>query len=211
MGVDVKSILSVTEEVFNDFISKHVLITKIMNVDNGQEVCYYSSNPPSVENLVAVRKTINNSHEYYAETNYEKAKESMTKMTTENNQFLLSLCDAIYQAQRNAEEEYEREKFGDNPPVRLVVMREDKVRVEIRKENGGHNEPHLHIIHSDKIDASLSLKSFHVLAGNIDGRALKHVLRTLIPVQAKLFAIWETLNEQENSIGAEKLISNLFG
>jgi hypothetical protein len=135
----------------------------------------------------------------------------MMNMSNPHDQFLLSLCDAIYQAKKTAEEEYERERYGDNPPARLLVMREDKVRVEIRKENGRHNEPHLHIIHSDKIDASLSLKSFRVLAGNIDGRALKHVLRTLIPVQAKLFAIWETLNEQDNSIGAEKLIIDLFG
>lgn len=86
----------------------------------------------------------------------------------------------------------------------------DKVRVEIRKENVSHNEPHLHITHSDKIDASLSLKDFRVLAGNIDGKTMKYMRGTLIQVQDKLLSIWESLNEQDNSVGAEKLISNLF-
>ncbi len=90
-------------------------------------------------------------------------------------------------------------------------MRQDKVRVEIRKETVNHNEPHLHVTHSDKIDVSLSLNDFRILAGRIDSKTRKHLLRVLEPVQPKLLEIWETLNEQDNSVGAEKLISNLFG
>jgi hypothetical protein len=135
----------------------------------------------------------------------------MMNMSNPHDRFLLSLCDAVYQAQKSAEKEYKRERFGDNMPFELLVMRKDKVSVEVRKENVRHNEPHLHIIHSDKIDASLSLKDFRVLAGNIDRKTIKYMLRTPVPVQAKLLSIWETLNEQDNSIGAEILISNLFG
>ncbi|MBV7431014.1 MULTISPECIES: DUF4160 domain-containing protein [unclassified Acidovorax] len=124
---------------------------------------------------------------------------------------LLSLCGAIYNAQARAEEERKRELFGDSIPIELFVTRMDKVRVEIRKENVSHNEPHMHITHSDKIDVSLSLKDFSVLAGTIDRKTLKNVLRVLAPVKDRLMEIWTTLNEQDNSVGAERLISNLFG
>jgi len=90
-------------------------------------------------------------------------------------------------------------------------MRQDKVRVEIRKENVSHNEPHLHIKHSDKIDVSLSLNDFRVLAGEIDRKTMKHILSVLNPVKPKLMEIWNELNEKDNSVGAEKIISNLFG
>ena len=132
-------------------------------------------------------------------------------MTDAIDQFLQSLCVSIYRAQARAEDERKRELFGDSVFLELFVVRIDKVRVEIRKENVSHNEPHMHITHSDKIDASLSLNDFRVLAGDIDRKTLKHVLRLLVPVRAKLMEIWNTLNEQDNSIGAEKLISNLFG
>lgn len=88
-------------------------------------------------------------------------------------------------------------------------MRKDKVRVEIRKENVGHHEPHLHVVHSDKIDASISLKDFSVLAGSIDRNTHKYFTKVLSPKQADLMAIWNELNEKENSVGAETLISNL--
>ena len=131
-------------------------------------------------------------------------------MSIESEEILLSLCDNIYFAQKKAEEEHRRELFGDGVIIELFVMKSDKVRVEIRKENVNHNEPHLHITHSDKIDASISIKDFRVLAGEIDSKTMKYMLRKLSPVQPKLLAIWETLNEQDNSIGAEKQISNLF-
>ena len=131
-------------------------------------------------------------------------------MPLENQEFLLSICDGIYRAQERAAEEYRREKPGDSISIELFVMRRDKVRVEIRKENVNHNEPHLHITHSDIINASLSLKDFRVLAGNIDSKTKRHLLDLLTPVQPKLMAIWTTLNEKDNSVGAEKLISNLF-
>lgn len=125
--------------------------------------------------------------------------------------FLLELCERIYRAEQRASEERKREIFGDSFPIELLLMRQDKVRVEIRKETVNHNEPHLHVTHSDKIDVSLSLNDFRVLAGEIDRKTMRHLLRVLEPVQPKLLEVWDTLNEQDNSVGAEKLISNLFG
>jgi len=125
--------------------------------------------------------------------------------------FLLSLCESIYRAEQKASEERKQEVFGDNVPIELLLMRNDKVRVEVRKENVSHNEPHLHITHSDKINVSLSLKDFRILGGEIDRKTMKHMLRVLAPVKPKLMEIWSTLNEQDNAVGAEKLIRNLFG
>lgn len=127
----------------------------------------------------------------------------------EAEQFLLSLCDAIYRAEARAQEERKRELFGDQPSLELLLMRKDKIKVEIRKENVNHNAPHIHVMHSDKINVSISLINFQVLAGNIDNKTLKHLRNTLVPLKEKLNAIWIELNEKENSIGAEKLISNL--
>lgn len=132
-------------------------------------------------------------------------------MSSASEQFLLSLCESLYRAEQRASDERKREVFGDSFPIELLLMRHDKVRVEIRKENVSHNEPHLHITHSDKIDVSLSLNDFRVLAGEIDRKTMKHLLRVLQPVKPKLMEIWNTLNEHDNAVGAEKLISNLFG
>ena len=122
---------------------------------------------------------------------------------------LLELCQALHQADQRAKDEYKRELFGDAFIPELLVMRKDKVRVEIRKENVSHNAPHLHISHSDKFDASISLKDFSILAGDIDRKVLKHFLKQLVPVKAQLMEIWNELNEQENSRAAEVMISNL--
>ncbi|MEN9358773.1 MAG: hypothetical protein RL095_308 [Verrucomicrobiota bacterium] len=127
-----------------------------------------------------------------------------------SDQFLLALCESIYRAEKSASDEQKREAFGGSFPIELLLIRRDKVRVEIRKENVSHNEPHLHITHSDKIDVSLSLNDFRVLAGEIDRRTMKHMLIVLNPVKSKLMEIWNELNEKDNSVGAEKLISNLF-
>jgi hypothetical protein len=40
---------------------------------------------------------------------------------------------------------------------------------------------------------------------------MKHLSKELHPVRDKLNEIWTTLNEKEDAVGAEKLISNLFG
>lgn len=126
-----------------------------------------------------------------------------------NELYLLSLCDLIHRMERNAEAERKREIFGDRFVPELLVAKLDKVRVEIRKENVAHNEPHLHVKHSDIIDASISLISFQVLAGKIDGKSHKHLLRVLSPNKDRLLSIWHELNEKDNSIGAEKLINSL--
>ncbi len=132
-------------------------------------------------------------------------------MPATSEQLLLALCESIYRAEKRAADERKRETFGGSLPVELLLMRQDKVRVEIRKENVSHNEPHLHIKHSDKIDVSLSLNDFRVLAGEIDRKTMKHILSVLNPVKPKLMEIWNELNEKDNSVGAEKIISNLFG
>jgi Domain of unknown function (DUF4160) len=127
----------------------------------------------------------------------------------DTQQLLLWLCDAAYAAEKRADEDHKKELFGDVFVPELLLMRKDHIRIEIRKENVSHNEPHLHVVHSDKIDASISLNSFAVLAGNIDRQTLKYFKKLLSTKQKQLLAIWEELNEKENSVGAEKLISDL--
>ena len=127
----------------------------------------------------------------------------------ETTEFLLKLCNEIYLAEKLAADEYKREQFGDNLPLEFLIMRKDKVRVELRKENVSHSAPHIHITHSDKIDVSISLVDFSVLAGNIDKKNLKYFLGVLVPKKDKLLEIWNELNEKDNSIEAHKLIGNL--
>jgi hypothetical protein len=129
------------------------------------------------------------------------------QMTTD--ELLHRICIAIHATEAKAFEGRRKAIIGDQVGLGFLVMREDKVRVEIRKESTGHNEPHLHVSHSDKIDASISLLTFRVLAGKIDRRTLKYFLKTLRPKRAALLKIWEELNEKENSVAAEELISNL--
>lgn len=123
--------------------------------------------------------------------------------------FLESLCMEIYEAERDASEERKKEHFGDTSFIELVIMRKDKVRIEIRKEAGKHHEPHMHITHSDKIDVSISLNSFKILSGHIDSKTQAKLLSVLTPKQKELCSIWDELNEKENSAEAEKLISSL--
>lgn len=123
--------------------------------------------------------------------------------------FLLQLCDEVYRAEERAQEERKREVFGDKFVPELLLMRKEKVKVEIRKENVNHNAPHIHITHSDKIDVSISLVDFSILAGRIDGKTQKQLLRLLSPKKEELNKIWIELNEKDNSVGAKKMISNL--
>ena len=134
---------------------------------------------------------------------------SATGTQVDADLLLSQLCKDLYEAEELAVSEYRRELFGDKFIPELVLMREGKIRVEIRKENVSHNTPHLHIKHSDKIDASISLLDFSTLAGQIDSKTLKFFLKKLKPLKANLLAIWNELNEKENSMGAEELISNL--
>lgn len=124
-------------------------------------------------------------------------------------EYLLSLCDLIHRAEQRASQEREREELGDAALMKRLVMRVNKVRVEIRKENVSHNEPHLHLTHEGNIDVSLSLNDFRVLAGNIDGKSKKHLLKVLVPAKPKLLEIWNALNEQDDHLVVEKLISEL--
>jgi len=126
-----------------------------------------------------------------------------------HKELLGKLCKDIYKAEKLADLERKRERFGDSPPIEFLVMRIDKIRVEIRKETNSHHEPHIHITHSDKIDASISLNTFVVLAGKIDKHTTKNLKNVLIPKKDKLLEIWNELNEKDNSIAVEKLIRNL--
>ncbi len=128
-------------------------------------------------------------------------------MDTEN--YLLDLCNVIYKAESTARAERKKEFSGDNYYPEFLVMRQDKVRVEIRKENVKHNEPHIHVTHSDKIDVSISIIDFKILAGKIDKNTYKYIISILFPKKDKLIEIWKELNEKQNSVGVEKLISNL--
>jgi len=130
---------------------------------------------------------------------------TMASSASDSEELLLSLCVAIHAAEERAEAE-RRQRLDAGDFLELLLMREDKVRVEIRKENSRHKEPHIHVTHTDRIDASLSIKSFEVLAGEIDRYSLRHLLRVLRPRQEKLLAIWRALNEDEDHIAAEKLI-----
>ncbi|KFZ30800.1 hypothetical protein IDSA_06840 [Pseudidiomarina salinarum] len=123
--------------------------------------------------------------------------------------FLLELCEEIYRGEERAQAERKRELFGNQFVPELLLMRKDKVRVEIRKENVSHNMPHIHITHSDKIDVSISLNDFSVLAGNIDRKTKKYLLGLLVPKKDELNAIWVELNEKDESVGAEKMIQDL--
>jgi hypothetical protein len=123
--------------------------------------------------------------------------------------FLLQLCDEVYRGEEIAKAERKRAFFGDQFFPQYLLMRRDKIRVEIRKENVSHNEPHIHITHSDKINVSISLNDFSVLAGSIDRKTQKQLLEILIPKKDALNKIWFELNEKDNSVGAEKMISNL--
>ena len=123
--------------------------------------------------------------------------------------FLKILCKEIHNAEKAASDEKRREIFGDNPPTELLVMYKYKVRVEIRKEDVSHHEPHMHISHTDKYDISVSLNSFEPLAGEIDRKSMKWLSKTLTHKKDQLLKVWNELNEKNNSI-ADQAIINRF-
>jgi hypothetical protein len=122
---------------------------------------------------------------------------------------LSSFCVDADRAHKRASEERRKELFGNNIPIEIVVMRSGKIKVEIRKENAGHKEPHLHIKHSDQFDASISLNDFRVLAGKLDTKTMKYLMPELKRKQKKYRAIWRSLNEEEDSVGVERLVGEL--
>lgn len=123
-------------------------------------------------------------------------------------EILVRLCEIVYQAQCAAELEH-RWEAGLEHVIELFVARQDKVAIEIRSEEAPHNEPHLHITHTDKIDVSLSLNDFRILAGTIDHKTLKKLKPALVGYQPQLTAIWVALNESCDSLEAHRTISNL--
>lgn len=126
-----------------------------------------------------------------------------------NDDFLNQLCREIHKAAKLASEERKREVFGDNPPMELLVMYKYKVRVEIRKEDNSHHEPHMHISHTDKFDISVSLNTFNVLAGKIDRKEMKQLKQILLPKKEQLLEIWNELNENNNCFAAQQIIETI--
>lgn len=135
---------------------------------------------------------------------------AITVQSSSTATLLSWICDAVHEAQKQADAERRLRLSNNEFFPGLLICREDKVRVELRKETSSHNTPHIHVTHSDKIDASISIESFKVLAGEIDGTTLKHLKKRLVPVKGKLKEIWDELNEKDNSVAAEKLINSLF-
>jgi hypothetical protein len=129
-------------------------------------------------------------------------------MKQQHHDLLYALCRTVYQAQAAAELEYRREA-GLEHVIELFITKRDKIAVEIRAEGVSHNEPHLHITHSDKIDVSLSLNDFRILAGEIDRKTLKNLKPILVRCQPHLLDIWKALNETGDSAEAHRIISNL--
>jgi hypothetical protein len=133
----------------------------------------------------------------------------MNKLAINREKFLLELCEEIYLVEKKCQQERDSESCGNAQFYELVLIKKDKVRVEIRKESVSHHCPHIHIKHSDKFDVSISLKDFTILAGNIDKRTEKTLLPLLQSKSKELNEIWNELNEKDSSENAEKLISNL--
>ncbi|WP_139476944.1 DUF4160 domain-containing protein [Aeromonas veronii] len=129
-------------------------------------------------------------------------------MNQQHYEFIYNFCKIVYQAQKDAEYEYRKEAGVENI-FELFIHKKDKISIEIRAEDVSHNEPHLHITHSDKFDVSLSLNDFRVLAGDIDRKTLKKLMPKLNNCHSYLQEIWIALNETGDSIRAHQIISNL--
>ena len=130
-------------------------------------------------------------------------------MTTDHQEQLLALCKLVYEAQEAAECDYKQETFRGQYLPELLIRRVDAIKIEIRKETVSHHEPHIHITHSDKIDVSLCLTDFRILAGKIDQKTLKRLKPLLDKYKPHLIDIWNALNIEGDSRFAELLISNL--
>lgn len=57
----------------------------------------------------------------------------------EYEQFLLAFCYAIHEAEKMAQDERKKELFGVGYFPELLINKNEKVRIEIRKENVNHN------------------------------------------------------------------------
>lgn len=129
----------------------------------------------------------------------------MIRQNKKNHPFLRSICAVVHNVYKN--EEKKNNSISDRTVK--VIYNKDKIKVEIRKECVSHNEPHMHIIHTDTINASISLRTFRCLAGTIKESILKKLKKILLPHQDELLAIWNDLNELNNSVSAELKISKL--
>lgn len=123
---------------------------------------------------------------------------------------LLPLICKLVDASVRATEAERRHACGsqDDFSLGLLLPQIMDVRVEIRKEKAPHKEPHLHVKHSDKIDASLRLSDLEVIVGRIDRRTHRGLRDRLLPKRAALMEIWTAL-EDGDSAKAHELIGEL--
>lgn len=122
---------------------------------------------------------------------------------------LSEICGEVQRAVKMAIEEEKQKNCGGQPFTELLLARKDKISVYINKEKTNHHEPHVHIKHSDKIDATMRIRDFSILAGTIDQTTKKHLIKTLKPKQPQLMEVWNALNEKDSSIEAHKIIDSL--
>jgi hypothetical protein len=119
------------------------------------------------------------------------------------------ICKLVDASVRAAEAERMRARGSQGDfSLELLLPQIVDVRVEIRKEKAPHKEPHLHVKHSDKIDASLRLSDLGVIVGRIDRRTHRGLRERLLPKRAALMEIWNAL-EDGDSAKAHELISEL--
>jgi len=121
-------------------------------------------------------------------------------------EFLEKICFQVHIVQKRLQAERKRDRFGNQFMPELMVIRKDTIRVELCKEDATHDDAYLHILHSDKIDIAISVHDLSIVGGKIDPKTFKLLLRILVPKHEKLQAIALTLTDEENMIGAEKII-----
>jgi hypothetical protein len=94
----------------------------------------------------------------------------------------------------------------------VTIMYEAKVRVEIRKETAPHHRPHMHVTHSDQVDASIALDDFETIAGKIDGKVFRNLKKKLLPRKAELLELWKLLHSDNvDIIEVEKIVNMIRG
>jgi len=119
--------------------------------------------------------------------------------------WLEDLCEIVNSAECEARQEQET-AFQ---VYRLLIEKKDKVEIRIHKESSTHTTPHFHVSHSDRINASIRIDDFSVLAGKIDNKTLKRLTKKFLPHKQPLLDIWESL-KQGDCATAHKLIQNFY-
>lgn len=105
---------------------------------------------------------------------------------------------------------YQEEHNSTSQKTALAIYNQNKIKVELRYEpSKQHHKPHMHIIHTDKIDVSICLNTFDKIEGKIPDKTLKKLKQKLLPFQNELLDIWNDLNERNDEASARLKISRL--